>query len=222
MRELETVIGYSFKDHGKLVRAMFAGIDPKASGKSKYRNSPLATLGDAVLATCLTDFMQRNRCGSDLMTTVRIMSVCNGVLRHVTQSGFQRDIYDYAFNETGFRDDGVQVPTSRDHTPYLEAIVGAVFRDRGYERCYQWVRDVLMPKLFRAAAELKPETPSNVENPDAAESLRSEALEYVSRRAERPSRKLPSVVWLLGLFSLAFFLAGTFLSIPATGSGGIR
>ncbi len=63
--------------------------------------------------------------------------------RMLVDCGIER----FYYNSEGFKGDpGINQPASSPkHIPYLEAIVGAVYKSQGLGCCEEWVRRVVIP-----------------------------------------------------------------------------
>lgn len=165
MRELESVIEYRFKKLKWLSTAMQAikieePEKTKKSGKRKHReyiNEGLATVGDTVLKSVIADYLFRtkNIKTKGLITEEKRKLENNDVLYDV------RDRYhliDYAYNDKYFHSDpdmrGHEKVVHKKHDPYIEAIVGAIFYDSGYNTAKDWITKWLLPKLEQSSKKL--------------------------------------------------------------------
>ena len=104
MLELEEKIKYPFKDISLLARAMGTikiPIPDQGKNNKEYANSGLATLGDAILKTVLTDILYRSygiRTKGQL-TTKKSELEKSSVLHNIMN---REKLIDYAFNEKHF------------------------------------------------------------------------------------------------------------------------
>lgn len=153
MLELAEFLGYEFNDLTYLKKAMnCTRIHRNGDGgnRDNCENSALSTLGDAVLKLVLTDyyFEQDDDCGS--ITKNRIDSEKNLQLKGLCdKSGLIR----FAYNEFHFNDEenipDHEKPRAGQHDLYVEAVIGAVYKDRGYDYAKSWT-----VKLFEKYTDL--------------------------------------------------------------------
>jgi len=60
----------------------------------------------------------------------------------------------FYFNSRGFEGDAKDNhPYSSKHTPYLEAIICAVYKAEGLEYCKEWVMKYIYPELKKLSNE---------------------------------------------------------------------
>jgi len=159
MQKLEKHIGITFNDITWLVKAMNATSLPKRqnAGKNKrrdYTNSALATVGDAILKTILSDHIFVNG-GNDIrkedITKQREDLENNDILFAVMVLA---DLKKFTYNEYGFYNDFLESHESVSdckHNQYIEAIVAAIYYDQGYDKTKEWVINYLLPKLKKCA-----------------------------------------------------------------------
>lgn len=165
MRELESVIEYRFKKLEWLSTAMQAIKikEPEKTEKSEkrkhreYANEGLATVGDTVLKSVIADylFQTKNTKTKGLITEEKRKLENNDVLYNVRK---KYKIIDYAYNDKHFHSDP-DVPKNekvvdKKHDPYIEAIVGAIFYDSGYDTAKDWITKWLLPKLEQSSKKL--------------------------------------------------------------------
>ncbi|MCQ2071157.1 MAG: hypothetical protein MJZ68_08500, partial [archaeon] len=62
-----------------------------------------------------------------------------------------KGLHHYAYNSEYFFDEapGHSRLPSGVHDVYLEAVIGAVFHDLGFDRCSEWVENTILPLMFR-------------------------------------------------------------------------
>ena len=141
MYELATLIDYEVSDISLLKQAMHCQIIHKSGdGKNRknYTNDSLATLGDAVLKLILTEYLfdkgydkaKITKEKEKIETGSTLFDLCN-----------KSKIIKYAYNDTNFFDNAQQnnQVAHPEHDPYIEAIIAAIYKDKGLEYCRNWV-----------------------------------------------------------------------------------
>lgn len=143
-RELQRVIDYDFKNESHLNEALNVTKTKRGKNKKTYYNEALACVGDAVLKTVLADYIYWDLKNSNspldkaVITERKEQLESDGPLCYVSET---LHLVDYAFN-----DDQTELPTGK-HDRYVEALVGAIFHDGGFESAKQWILRFLLPKL---------------------------------------------------------------------------
>lgn len=142
MYELAKLINYQANDISYLKKAMYCQKLPNPEdGKNRgnYTNDSLATLGDAILKFILTEYLFCKYNDKAKITQKRIEFENNDTLyRFCNEYG----IIDYAYHDENFYNVAPkhnQVPNPSDHSPYIEAIIAAIYLDRGMKYCKDWV-----------------------------------------------------------------------------------
>ena len=152
MHKLENIIQYRFHKIDRLAFAMGSikiEIPGQGDNASEYRNEGLATVGDTILKSVITDYLFRKgiqtkgelteeKKGIESNDTMHKMTVQEGIIKFAYNN--------LHFNSDSFIPDHEKVVTKK-HDPYIEAIVGAVFYDSDYETTRKWIYDWLLPKL---------------------------------------------------------------------------
>ena len=134
MTELARILEYDYRDLTHLSRAMYC----KRQGRKNYTNDAMATLGDAVLKLILSEHFFAQGMDKDEITRRKIPLEKNATLKAMCD---RLGIYAFAYNDDYF---GNEAPPRQRlpygaHDFYLEAIVAAVYLDRGQEYTRQWV-----------------------------------------------------------------------------------
>ena len=124
--------------------------DELGGGRSQ-RNARLAQLGDSVLDLIIIEALFRKGLPGGYIEPLRQILVCND-----TQHRLLTEIWrltPYYYNDQGFfNDPDIDRPaSSSSHIPYLEAIIGAVYLNKGFEYTKSWVINVVYPGLVKAA-----------------------------------------------------------------------
>ena len=125
--------------------------EDRGESNSNPRNARLAQLGDSVLDLIIVEILFKEGLSKGDIETRKQELVCND-----TQYRLLTDIWKltpYYCNEQGFfGDPDIDRPmSSPDHIPYLEAIIGAVCLNKGFEYTRRWVTDVIYPGLVKSA-----------------------------------------------------------------------
>ena len=150
MHELESALGYTFKDIRNLANAM-CGIKifrPGSGTNAKdYYNSSLATVGDSILSAILSEELFRRGLYMGEITQMKSSMEQNDTLLNISD---KMDLKRYVFNVHGFFPDlpTQDRPPYAKHNQYLEAIIGAVFFDSDYETCGKWILSRFYPKAM--------------------------------------------------------------------------
>ena len=141
MIELAELIGYEPTDISFLKKAMYCQIiheDGDGKNRKNYTNDSFATLGDAILKLILTEFLfdkgydkaEITKRKKDIEKNDTLFNLCN-------KSG----IFNYAYNDKYFSPNAPKqnkVPHSK-HDVYIEAIIAAIYKDKGFDYCKKWV-----------------------------------------------------------------------------------
>lgn len=157
MKELAKQLNYAYDNISFLARAMYSqSYYSERDGKNRenHTNDALATLGDSLLKFFLTDLLYNeltdDQPNKQQITEQRQQLESNDTLYKVFNDA---NLYQYAYNDEHFSQDAPaenKVPNSK-HSPYIEAILGAIYRDKGFEYAEHWFRAYLYDKLKRAA-----------------------------------------------------------------------
>ena len=153
MKKLQVKIRYTFNTISLLAKAMGSiKIEVPGQGKngSEYSNEGLATVGDTILKFVITDKLYRvdNIITKGEITTAKI-DLENNSTMHKLMLG--EGLINYAYNDLHFYKDS-NIPdhekvVCKEHDPYVEAIVGAVFYDSNYDTTKRWIYKWLLPLL---------------------------------------------------------------------------
>ena len=116
----------------------------------EYENEGLATLGDSVLKAVIADKLYRDdKVRTKGEITIRKSNLENNDVMQAIM--IKEEWIDYAYNSLHFHSDN-NIPdheqvSDKGHTPYIEAIVGAIYLDAGYDTTKRWIRNTLYPLL---------------------------------------------------------------------------
>ena len=142
MVELAKLIDSEPNDISFLKKAMKCQVRHKeGDGKNRknYTNDSIATLGDSILKFILSEQLFNKGFDKAQITQKRIELENNGTLYRLCNDC---GIIDYAYNDTAFYREAPEhnrVPNPTEHSPYIEAIIGAIYKDRGMKYCKKWV-----------------------------------------------------------------------------------
>lgn len=152
MRELEIKIDYSFNDIAWLAQAMCSEkieVDGEGKNHNEYTNEGLATVGDTVLKSVIADYLYRNGVTTKGAITSQKSALENNEVMHRIM--IEHGLIGYAYNDKHFQADS-NIPehekvVNKEHDPYIEAMIGAVFYDSNYDRTRTWILEWLLPRL---------------------------------------------------------------------------
>jgi len=140
MYELARSIDYLPNNINYLTEAMHCQIiHSESDGKNRknYTNDSLATLGDSLLKFILTEYLfDKDYDKADITTKKQQLEDNTTLFNLCNDSG----IFRYAYNGSYFSDNAPlenQVHHSK-HDVYIEAIIAAIYKDKGFEYCKKW------------------------------------------------------------------------------------
>ena len=146
MHRLEQILSFTFKNINHLSQAMCA----IKKDKNNLANESLALVGDTLLKFVLADYIYSQKPNSTKkdITEIKIVAEQNTTLNKIEK---KNQILDYAYNEKHFHNDP-NIPdhervSDKEHSPYLEAIIGAIYYDSGYTKAKKWIKTWLIPKI---------------------------------------------------------------------------
>lgn len=141
MIELAKSINYEPTDITFLQKAMYCQIIHKiGDGKNRknYTNDIYATFGDTILKFILTEYLFDKGCDKAEITQKKQTIENNSTLYDLCNDS---GIFQYAYNDLYFSPYAPkenQVYHSK-HDVYIEAIIAAIYKDKGFEYCRNWV-----------------------------------------------------------------------------------
>ena len=142
MKELAKLINYEVNDISFIKKAMYCTklSNQKDDGKNRknYTNDSLATLGDAVLKLILSEYFFDQGYDKDEITKEKERLEKGSALFDLCDKS---KIIKYAYNDTFFYNDAPKhnKKPHPKHDPYIEAIIAAIYKDKGLEYCRNWV-----------------------------------------------------------------------------------
>ncbi len=152
MKELAEYIGYEYKDISWLEKAMYTKvIGHKAGGgnnRDNYSNGQMAALGNAVLKMIVAEELFDNE--------LSLSEIDNHKNRpqdyeNLFKIDWEKRIYRFAYDDTGncFAMRDGEHPPLPVHDLYIEAIVAAIYKDRGYDYARNWVIEFFEKNGFK-------------------------------------------------------------------------
>ncbi len=141
MQELALKIEYEPNDIRYLAEAIHCQVVHKeGDGKNRknYTNDAYATLGDSILKFVLTEYLFEKGYDKYEITKKKQSLEDNKTLFSLCEKS---GIWGYAYNDKYFMPDAPkenQVPHGQ-HNPYIEAIIAAIYKDRGINYCREWI-----------------------------------------------------------------------------------
>lgn len=143
MKELAEYISYEYKDISWLKKAMYCEVVGRRGGgknRDNYSNGRLAALGNAVLKMIVADELFEQGRSLREVDNHKNRPQDYEVLFHLD---WESKLYRYAYDDHIDYYDlscGVHPPLPA-HDLYIEAIVAAIYKDRGYDYTRRWVTD---------------------------------------------------------------------------------
>ena len=150
MIELSKLINYEPSNISFLQEAMHCQIMHKYGdgvNRKNYTNDSYATLGDTILKFILTEYLFDKGYDKDEITHKKEPLERNSTLYGLCEKS---GIFKYAYNDYYFYDNAPpenRVPHPA-HEVYIEAIIAAIYKDRGLDYCKEWVISFLQRNNF--------------------------------------------------------------------------
>jgi len=135
MEELAGRLGYDFHDLSYLAQAMYCEKEP---GNFNYTNDAMATVGDAVLKLIWCELFFSMGLDKDEITARKANMENNRTLKNLCDAV---EAHKFAYNDRYFADEApprYALP-HYDHDFYIEAIIAAIYKDRGLRYTRKWV-----------------------------------------------------------------------------------
>ena len=149
MNEIEKRIGYSFRSPELLEEALRHG---SSQGRKEGRpsNERLEFLGDAALNLCVSDDLYKilPQAGEGVLTKARAAIINN---KNLVKVGERIGIAESLSIDPSVQKRGPGGITRKMIANAVEAIIGAIFIDGGYEACFPFVRKQLRLDDFISA-----------------------------------------------------------------------
>ena len=144
LQDVEICIGYSFQNSSFLEEALCHKSFIQIQKKGKH-NERLEFLGDAILDAVVTDLLMKKypQDSEGVLSKKRASLVNEGFLQALVQK-WNVD----QFIQTGHSPQESQLNENpRVLASLFEALVGAVYRDGGFEKTYDWLSPLFLPFL---------------------------------------------------------------------------
>ena len=134
MEELAGRLDYDFHDLSYLAQAMYCEKEP---GRFNYTNDAMATVGDAVLKLIWSELFYSMGLDKDEITRRKADMENNRTLKNLCDAV---EAQKFAYNDRYF---ATEAPARNplphyDHDFYIEAIVAAIYQDRGLAYTREW------------------------------------------------------------------------------------
>lgn len=152
MDSLEERIGYRFRSRELLEEALRHGSAPgRDAGKRSYER--LEFLGDAVLSLCIAHDVYKllPQAGEGILTRARAAIINN---RNLLQIGERIRVSESLIIDPSVRRKGSGGVTRKMVADAIEAIIGAIFIDGGYDAAFAFVQEQFrLPDFMNALVE---------------------------------------------------------------------
>lgn len=149
--QLRKLLGIEFHDRKLLLKALThrSYVNEHRAARELGHYELLEFLGDAVIELVVTDFLVRNHSDKTEgeLTKLRSGLVCGRALSEVT---VELGIINYVRMSRGQRKDVRNLErTTKLFADVLEAVVGAIYQDRGLMAAQSFVLEMILPRLQR-------------------------------------------------------------------------
>lgn len=145
-KELAQKLNYDFVEIDYLCESLYC--QKIANSKKNYKNSAIALVGDNVLKLVLSHRLYNENLDKQFINDKKEEDENNKLLKKVCDCW---KVYEYAFNDENFYSvnlaDHKKLPHPA-HDPYVEAIIGAIYLDRGFDYANKWINDKLLPLML--------------------------------------------------------------------------
>lgn len=145
MKELAKKLNYEYENIKYLKEAMHCqkkANNGDGENRKNYTNSAISTLGDSVLKMILTEYFYDSCDDAGKITDKRKEEENNKKLFDLC---IELEIYRFAYKDKYFYDDSPKNDrvARPKHDIYIEAIIGAIYKDKGLEYCKKWTIEFL-------------------------------------------------------------------------------
>lgn len=152
MQKLAGLLNYEYYNIKWLSEAMFCRIiHHTGGGKNRdiYTNGKYAVLGDMVLKMIVADTrFELNASMEELFKNKNLPQNYDKLFSIDWKMG----LHAYAYDEDGFYFPYLHAPLPA-HDLYVEAIIGAIFKDRGYEYVKTWTLEFFAENGYRIGVD---------------------------------------------------------------------
>ena len=144
-KKLAKNLKYDFDNISHLCAALYCQKFPAT--EDKYTNSAIALVGDNVLKLSLSHKFYAEMADKEFINNKKETYEKNETLKKVCD---KLNIYRHAFNNENFYSDDLpdhkKLPHP-EHDPYVEAVIGAIYLDRGFNYANKWISKQLLPMI---------------------------------------------------------------------------
>ena len=161
MHELEIELEYTFKTISFLSEAMkskkLENLPGDGDNHDEYSNESMAFLGDTIIKHLLAEYLygdgKNKRKGA--MTAEKSELEKNKTMHNIMM---KEGLIQYSYHDKYFSKDNPpdhEKVVTKEHDPYMEAIVAAIYMDGGWEAVTPWFNKWLLPRLKKHSNEPK-------------------------------------------------------------------
>lgn len=147
-QELAKKLNYDFDDIDYLCATLYC--QKIANSRKNYKNSAVALVSDNVLKLALSHGLYIENAYKEFIDNQKKEYENNKLLKKVCD---YLTVYEYAFNDEDFYSDKLadhkKLPHPA-HDSYVEAIIGAIYLDKGFCYANMWINRQLLPLLIKA------------------------------------------------------------------------
>lgn len=147
VKVLAQKLNYDFDDIDYLCEALYC--QKIVNSKKNYKNSAIALVGDNVLKLVLSHRLYIENADKQFINDKKELYENNELLKKVCD---YLKVYEYAFNDENFYSvnlaDHKKLPHPA-HDSYVEAIIGAIYIDKGFDYANMWINSQLLPLLIQ-------------------------------------------------------------------------
>ena len=144
-KDLAKKLKYKFNKISYLCTALYC--QKISETNNKYTNSAIALIGDNVLKLSLSHKFYVEKADKEFINNKKADYEKNEKLKKVCD---KLEIYRYAFNNDDFYSENLpdhkKLPHP-EHDPYVEAVIGAIYLDKGFKYANEWINKQLIPRI---------------------------------------------------------------------------
>ena len=144
-QNLALKLKFEIDDISYLCEALYCQKIPAT--EDKYTNSAIALVGDNVLKLSLSHKFYMQTPDKQVIDDEKKKYENNEKLKEICD---KLEIYKYAFNDENFYaedlPDHKKLPRPK-HDPYVEAVIGAIYLDKGFNYANEWINARLIPLI---------------------------------------------------------------------------
>ena len=148
LTQLSRAIGYFFKDEGILCEAL-THSSYKKSGKADYDNERYEFLGDRVLNLVISDYFFDRGENDNEGELTQLLSNCHDG-KTLSDMGYKLELQKYLYIDLGQIGRGFKEQRDRILGDAVEALIGGVYKDGGYDAAKKVVLSLFSEVLTEA------------------------------------------------------------------------